>query len=199
MRLYALDVGLARRGYVLEYALELIERRRAREHGRAEQHLAQNASDTPHVDAFRVFGRGEEDLGRAVPSRSHVLGERRIRRELVVVRLLGERTRQTKVAQLHVTLLIEQNIRRLLIPVYDVRRVQVLGCLQQLIHDVLLVHVFQNGLAFDHVVQVGLHVLEHEVNVTVVVGFDHVVEFDDVRVFGELFEKHDLAICSLLI
>lgn len=131
VRLNALDVGLARRRNVLEYALELIERGCAGEHGRAEQHLAQNASNTPHVDAFRVLGRGEQDLGRAIPSRGHVLGERRIRaRVLAVVRVLRERTRQTEVAQLDVTLLVEQYVRRLLIAVYHVRRVQVLGRLE---------------------------------------------------------------------
>lgn len=93
--------------------------------------------------------------------------------------------------------LIEQNVGRLLVAMNHVRRVQVLGRLQQLIHDVLFVHVFENGLAFDHVVQVGLHVLEHEVNVAVVVRFDYVVQFDDVRVLRELFKEHDFTIGAL--
>lgn len=59
VRLNTLDVGLVGRGYVLENTLELVERRRAGKHGLSEQHLAQNAPDTPHVDAFGVFGRGE--------------------------------------------------------------------------------------------------------------------------------------------
>jgi hypothetical protein len=33
--------------------------------------------------------------------------------------------------------------------------VQILGGLEQLVHYVLLVDVFENGLALDHIVQVG--------------------------------------------
>lgn len=124
MRLNAFDIELARRRYVLQNAFELIECGRAWEHGRAEQHLAENAAYAPHVYAFCVLGRGEQDLGRAVPARGHVLGESRIRRRvLVVARLLCERTRQPEIAQLHVTFLIEQYVRWLLIPVYHVGRV----------------------------------------------------------------------------
>ena len=156
VRLDAVDVHLARTRYVLEYALELIERGRAGKDGRADEHLAEYAAHAPHVHALGVLGRGEQDLGRPVPARRHVLGERRIG-VLVVVRLVRERTRQAEVAQLHVTLLVEQYVRRLLVSVYHVRRVQVLGRLEQLIHDVLLVHVLQYGLSLDHVVQVGFY------------------------------------------
>lgn len=46
----------------------------------------------------------------------------------------------------------------------------VLGRLQQLVHDVPLVDVLQDVAPLDHVVQIGLHVLETQVNVSVVGG-----------------------------
>ena len=94
-------------------------------------------------------------------------------------------------------LLVEQDVGGLLISVDDVGRVEVLGCLEQLVHDVLLVYVLEDGLAFDHVVQVGFHVLEDEVDVTVVVGLDDIVQLDDVRVLAEFLQENNLAVCSL--
>lgn len=44
----------------------------------------------------------------------------------------------------------------------------------------------------DHGVEVGLHKLENEVDITIVFGAMDVVEFDDVRVI-EFIEEHDLA------
>jgi hypothetical protein len=51
--------------------------------------------------------------------------------------------------------------------------VHVLERLEELVHDVLLVHLLQD-VGADHGVQVGLHVLEHQVYVLVVLRAQHV-------------------------
>lgn len=60
-------------------------------------------------------------------------------------------------------------------------------------------NVFENGLAFDDVVKVRLHVLEDEVNVTVVVGLDDVMELNDIRVLAELLEENYFTVSSLFV
>ena len=57
--------------------------------------------------------------------------------------------------------------------------------------------VFEDCLSFDYVVQVGLHVLEDQVNVTVVVCFYYIVQFDYVRMLAEFLEKYDFTIGTL--
>ena len=52
-------------------------------------------------------------------------------------------------------------------------RVHVLERPEELVHDVLLVHVLQD-VGTDHGVQVGLHVLKDQVQVAVVLGLEHV-------------------------
>ncbi len=158
MRLYAVDVDLTRLWYVLQNAFELIERRGSRKNGRAEEHLAQDASHTPHVHSLGVLGRGEEDLGRAIPTRGNVLGERWIGAVLALVCLVHQRSRQAEVAQLDVTLLVEQDVRGFLIAMNYISRVQVLSRFEQLMHYVLLVYVFENGFSFDYIVQVGFYI-----------------------------------------
>lgn len=60
-------------------------------------------------------------------------------------------------------------------------------------------NVFENSLAFDDVVKIRLHVLEDEVNVTVIVGLDDVMEFNDIRVLAELLEENYFTVSSLFV
>ncbi len=96
-----------------------------------------------------------QDFRRAIPASSHVLSECRIGTLLILVGLLCERTSQAEVAELHVTLLVEQNVRGLLVPVDDIRRMKVLGCFEQLVHYVLLVNILEDRLTLYHVMQIG--------------------------------------------
>jgi hypothetical protein len=57
--------------------------------------------------------------------------------------------------------------------VEELRRVHVLEGAEDLVHDVLLVDLLQN-VGADDGVQVGLHVLEHQVDVAVVLGLEDV-------------------------
>lgn len=47
-------------------------------------------------------------------------------------------------------------------------------------------------------VQIDVHVLKNKVNVLVILGFDDIVEPDDVFML-QLFEEHDLTISSLSV
>ena len=63
--------------------------------------------------------------------------------------------------------------------------------LEQLVHDVLSVDALEDVALLDHVVEVGLHELEDEVEVLVVGSPVHVQQLDDVRVAPKLFQKDD--------
>lgn len=84
----------------------------------------------------------------------------------------------------------------------QVPRVQVFKSFQHLINDVLLVYFFQDVCA-DDCVQVGLHLVEHAVDVLVIFSTDHIQETDDILVPVELLQEHDfsvgpLCVCSIL-
>jgi hypothetical protein len=64
---------------------------------------------------------------------------------------------------------VQEDVAGFEISVDHVARVNVLDSFEELVHDVLLMDVLQDAL-FDDVVQVGLHVLEAEVDVAVVGG-----------------------------
>jgi hypothetical protein len=70
--------------------------------------------------------------------------------------------------------------------------VHVLEALEYLVYDILLVDVFEN-VGTDYGVQVGVHEVEHQVDVAVVFRPDHVLEADDVLVSRQLLEEDDLS------
>jgi hypothetical protein len=83
--------------------LNLVESRVARKERFAEQHLRQNAAKTPHVDAFRVVRRREQNLGRAIPTSRHVFRQSRnarIGRIALTLRDRGKRAREPEIADL---------------------------------------------------------------------------------------------------
>ena len=43
----------------------------------------------------------------------------------------------------------------------------------------------------DDCVKIGVHVLEHEIDILIIASSDDVVQFDDIRMFSELLKKHD--------
>lgn len=74
----------------------------------------------------------------------------------------------------------------------DVARVDVEHRIQQLVHDVPLVLVLEHVAAFNHVVQVTLHVLEGEVNVHVIGRSVDAVQLDNVGMVAKGPKEHDL-------
>ena len=69
--------------------------------------------------------------------------------------------------------------------------------LERLVHDVLLMDLFQD-IGPDGRVQVCLHVLEDKVEILIVVGFDDAVQFDNVFVV-HLEQVDDLAVGALRV
>lgn len=82
---------------------------------------------------------------------------------------------------------------------YDIRVVEVQNGLGQLVNNVLFVsflEMFVIAVLPDQRMQINVHVLEHQVDIFVVLCPDDVVDADDVLLF-ELFEEHDLTVGSL--
>ena len=69
--------------------------------------------------------------------------------------------------------------------------------LEQLVHDVLSVDALEDVSLLDHVVEVGLHELEDEVEVLVVRSPVHVQQLDDVWVAPKLFQKDDFPVMMI--
>ena len=57
--------------------------------------------------------------------------------------------------------------------------VQVFQSLQELVHDILLMNFFKN-VSTNHRVQIRVHELKHEVNISIIVSFEYVPELDDI-------------------
>lgn len=74
-------------------------------------------------------------------------------------------------------------------------RVEILQRLSQLVDYESDMDVFQDAFG-DDVVEVGLHVLEEQVDVLVVVGSDCLMQANDIRVV-QLFQDFDLSVGAL--
>mmetsp|Transcript_16789 Transcript_16789/g.29419 ORF Transcript_16789/g.29419 Transcript_16789/m.29419 type:complete len:247 (-) Transcript_16789:698-1438(-) len=94
----------------------------AREERFSAQNLGQNASHGPHIHSIRVLSPRQHNLWRAVPS-----GRDIGRQEPSLVVRVGH-SREPKVANLQVTVAVEQNIRGLQIPVQHQGRMNKLEC-----------------------------------------------------------------------
>lgn len=97
---------------------------------------------------------------------------------------------------------IEEQIAGLEISVEQVGRVHVLQTLEALVDNVLLVDVLQD-VGPDNCVQVRVHEIENQVDITVVFGSDDVLESNDVFVPIKLLQEYDLSestlgICCIL-
>jgi len=73
----------------------------------------------------------------------------------------------------------------------QVCRVHELEALEILIDDVLLVYVFQN-VGSDNCVQVSVHEIENQVDVTIVLSSNHVLQSNYILVARQLLQKYDL-------
>ena len=81
---------------------------------------------------------------------------------------------------------------------HDGTRVHELECTQNLVNDVLLVDILQD-VSLDHVVQVRIHVLEHEVDIAVILSTNDIQKPYNIQVVMQLLEKHDLTERSLSV
>jgi len=103
-----------------------------------------------------------------------------------------EGAREAEVGDLQQALLVEQQVRRLEVAVDQPAGVAVEQRLEALVHDELLVHRLED-VGADDGVEVGLHVVEDEVDVLVVLRLQHVLQPDDVLVPRQPLQVHDLA------
>ena len=157
--LYALEVVVARRADDVQDVIELVEIVLAGKERLVVEHLGEYAADAPHVYGLVVALRVEHDLGRAIPARRHVLGEKT---GVVVVRI-GD-ARQAEVAYLQVAVGVEQQVARLEVAMQHICRVNELEAAKYLIEEVAHVLVAYR-LGFKQLVQVGLHQTLHYVHV----------------------------------
>lgn len=61
-----------------------------------------------------------------------------------------------------------------------------LGCVEQLIHNVSLVNVFENWAPFDYIVQIAFHEFEWKINVHVIYRSENQIKM---HFMSKIFEK----------
>ena len=195
----------------MQHPLQLVHGGGPGKEGPADEKLREDAPGGPHVHPVRVPRGPKQDLRRPVPPGGNVVREdgggaleppRRERRPsllglhlllpLVHLIQLGHGPGEAEVRQLHVAVAREQKVAGLQVPVQELRRVQELEGLEKLVHDVALVDV-QKDVRPYRGVQVRLHVLEHQVDVPVVVRPQHVQQPNDVSVAAYLLQEHDFS------
>jgi hypothetical protein len=77
-------------------------------------------------------------------------------------------------------------------------RVHVFDALHGLVNDVSLVNVFEN-VSLDHCVQVRLHVVKDQINVSVVFSSNYVLQLDNVVVAVQFLKENNFSEGSLSI
>mmetsp|Transcript_42244 Transcript_42244/g.90136 ORF Transcript_42244/g.90136 Transcript_42244/m.90136 type:complete len:270 (+) Transcript_42244:701-1510(+) len=127
----------------------------------APDHLGEDAAAGPHVDGGGVGLVLDEQLGRAVPARDDVLGERLV----LGLGVWEDGASKAEVADLQVAVLVHEEVARLEVAMQHVRRVDGVDTTQDLVEEVLEVLVGERLLRVDDVVQVGVHQLRDEVHV----------------------------------
>jgi hypothetical protein len=117
-------VGFGRCAENAEDLEDLVDLRVAREKRLASSHLGEDAADGPHVDTSRVLATAKQNLGRAVPEGDDFVS--------VSAERNTKGASQTKIGQLQVALLVDEQVLRLEIAVQDAVRVAVTGALEEL-------------------------------------------------------------------
>ena len=79
-----------------------------------------------------------------------------------------------------------------------VGRVHVLQALEALIHDVLLVDVLED-VSSDNSMEIGIHEIEHQIDVAIVFSTDNILQSNDVLVTNQLLQEDDFTEGTLCI
>ena len=90
---------------------------------------------------------------------------------------------------------VDKNVGGFEVPMNDVCRVKILDALENLIHDELVVNVFEDLLS-DGVVQVCLHILKDQIEVLVILRTDNIMQFNYVFMV-QFVQIANFAICAL--
>lgn len=137
------------------------------------QHLGEDTSSAPNVHSNVVLLPGQHDFRRAVVARRNIAGH------------LGVLdTRKTEVANLEVTVLVDEDVRGLQVTVDDAGRVDVLQSTEDLVQEVLDELLLQWPRR-QEAVQVGTKQLRDEVDV-LEGGDEDVAERDDLQAVRQL-------------
>jgi hypothetical protein len=156
-------VFLSRSSEDAEDLEDFVDFRVAREQRLACGHLGEDAADGPHVDACAVLASAEEDFGCAVPESDDLRGvsfdvseAEDVGRDSYLVSVGAQRdtkgSSQTKIGELEVALLVDEQVLRLQVAVQDAVRVAVADAGAQLVHELL-----DHGLAETHVASAAVH------------------------------------------
>ena len=93
---------------------------------------------------------------------------------------------------------VEKQIARLQVSVQQISRMHELQALQVLVDDVLLVDVLED-VSSDDGMQVSIHEVKDQVNITIVFGSNHILKSDYVLVACQFLQEDNLAKSSLRI
>lgn len=93
---------------------------------------------------------------------------------------MEERPHQPKIANLGITILINQHIGRLDIAMYKFCRMHVVNGLGYLIHDIAFMLLAQHIFPYERV-EVDVHVLEEDVDILLIQRADDLPRLYDVR------------------
>lgn len=203
---------------------DFVNLRVAGEQGFACGHLGEDAANGPHVDACAVLTATEEDFGCAVPEGDDLRGVsidmsrvKAAERFAYLVGVGAERdtkgSGQTKIGELEVALLVNEQVLRLQVAVKNAVGVAVANTGAQLVHELLdhclaethvasaAVHAalgqrlsttsLRDGQSLHVLLQIQVEVLEDEVQL-VAIGVDNVEQAHNVGV-AHLLEERDLA------
>lgn len=156
---------------------ELVELIFAGEHGVAVDEFSENATDCPHVD-FLSVGRPNEQLGRTVPARGHIIGH------FFLAAAFGL-PREAEVANLEFSFVADQQVFGFYVPVQHVHRVHVGQSLEQLVQEQPDCFGFEAiWRFFEQFEQVVLNVFEDEVHYALLA--ERLFQFDDIGMLQHL-------------
>mmetsp|Transcript_22332 Transcript_22332/g.50434 ORF Transcript_22332/g.50434 Transcript_22332/m.50434 type:complete len:209 (-) Transcript_22332:438-1064(-) len=130
----ACEVLLARGAEDVDDQPQLVEVVAAGKERLPPNHLGKYTAHSPHIDRRRVRLVFHKELGRAVPARHNVLGQPQVLL-LRIERVDG--ARQTKIADLEITVLVHEEVAGLQVSVQHVRRVDGVHAAQDLVEEVL--------------------------------------------------------------
>eukprot|EP00962_Isochrysis_galbana_P009630 scaffold2684_cov124-Isochrysis_galbana.AAC.11 len=146
-------------GLLLDDQAELVQIVATGQQRLARHHLSENAAACPDVNRSRIRLVLEQQLWSAVPARHDVLSEPHVFDLCTWV----HRARQPKVANLQVTILVDQEIAWFQIAVQHMGRMERMDTAQDLVEEVLKMLFREWLFRVNDVVQVGIHQLCHDI------------------------------------
>mmetsp|Transcript_16983 Transcript_16983/g.39928 ORF Transcript_16983/g.39928 Transcript_16983/m.39928 type:complete len:248 (-) Transcript_16983:121-864(-) len=168
----------------LDDLLQLVHGGAALQYGLAGEHLAEDATEAPHVHTLAVERSSQQQFRCTVPARGHVIREKpgaspRPMPVAGATRLMGVCACQTEVAYTHVAIGVQQYVRRFEVSVQHACRVHILEGLKYLVGHVLHVDGLQHFSAYG-VLQVCIHEVKNHVEVQMALGLEHTHQPHDV-------------------